>query len=107
MVKNGMHPVHPGEILREEYLAHMGMSVHALAQALRVPATRLHEIVKEHRSVTLFQSSCPFALSAVEGYRSAAGSLFWDRCTVLAEPATELRFENRRSGTEGQDRARS
>ena len=52
MVKNGMRPVHPGEILREEYLAPMGMSVHALAQALRVPATRLHEIVKERRSIT-------------------------------------------------------
>lgn len=36
MVKNGMRPVHPGEILREEYLAPMGMSVHALSQALRV-----------------------------------------------------------------------
>ena len=46
MVENGMRPVHPGEILRDEYLAPMGMSVHALAQALRVPATRLHEIVK-------------------------------------------------------------
>ena len=30
MMKNGMRPVHPGEILREEYLAPMGMSVHAL-----------------------------------------------------------------------------
>ena len=52
MVKNKMRPVHPGEILREEYLAPMGMSVHALAHALRVPATRMHEIVKEHRSIT-------------------------------------------------------
>lgn len=52
MAKNGMRPVHPGEILREEYLAHMGMSVHALSQALRVPATRLHEIVKERLSIT-------------------------------------------------------
>jgi addiction module HigA family antidote len=53
MVKNGMRPVHPGEILREEYLTPMGISVHALSQALRVPATRLHEIVKERRSITL------------------------------------------------------
>ena len=52
MVKNKMRPVHPGEILREEYLVPMGMSVHALSQALRVPATRLHEIVKERRSIT-------------------------------------------------------
>ncbi|MDD2686522.1 MAG: HigA family addiction module antitoxin [Gallionella sp.] len=52
MAKNGMRPVHPGEILREEYLLPMEMSVHALSQALRVPATRLHEIVKERRSIT-------------------------------------------------------
>ncbi len=45
MVKSKMRPVHPGEILREEYLVPMGMSVHALSQALRVPATRRHEII--------------------------------------------------------------
>ncbi len=52
MVKNKMYPVHLGEILCEEYLAPMGMCIHALLQALRVPATRLHEIVKERRLVT-------------------------------------------------------
>lgn len=49
---NGMRPVHPGEILREDFLEPLGLSVNALAQALRVPATRLHEIVKERRAVT-------------------------------------------------------
>jgi addiction module HigA family antidote len=49
---NGMRPVHPGEILREDFLAPLNLSVNALAQALRVPATRLHEIVKERRAVT-------------------------------------------------------
>ena len=49
---NRMRPVHPGEILREDYLAPLDMSVNALAIALGVPATRLHEIVKERRSVT-------------------------------------------------------
>jgi len=49
---NGMRPVHPGEILREDFLTPLGLSVHALAQALHVPATRLHEIVKERRAVT-------------------------------------------------------
>ena len=51
-VKNRMRPVHPGEILREEYLVPLDMSVNALAQALRVPGTRLHEIVKERRAIT-------------------------------------------------------
>ena len=51
-VKNRMRPVHPGEILREEYLIPLKLSVNALAHALRIPATRLHEIVKERRSIT-------------------------------------------------------
>lgn len=49
---NNLTPIHPGEILREEFLLPLNMSVHALALALRVPATRLHEIVKERRSIT-------------------------------------------------------
>ena len=49
---NNMRPVHPGEILREDFLAPLGMSVNALARVLGVPATRIHEIVKERRSVT-------------------------------------------------------
>lgn len=51
-VLNNMRPVHPGEVLREDYLAPLGMSVNALAMALGVPATRIHEIVKERRAVT-------------------------------------------------------
>lgn len=47
-----MRPVHPGEILREDFLAPLNMSANALALALNVPATRIHEIVKERRSVT-------------------------------------------------------
>jgi addiction module HigA family antidote len=43
---------HPGEVLREEFLDPLGMSVNALAMALRVPATRIGAIVKEERAVT-------------------------------------------------------
>ena len=49
---NRMRPVHPGEVLREDYLVPLGLSVNALAVALGVPATRIHEIVKERRAVT-------------------------------------------------------
>lgn len=49
---NRMRPVHPGEILREDFLAPLGLSVNALSIALGVPATRMHEIVKERRAVT-------------------------------------------------------
>jgi len=52
MIHNGMRAIHPGEILREDYLVPLGLSVNALANALHVPATRLHEIVKERRSIT-------------------------------------------------------
>jgi plasmid maintenance system antidote protein VapI len=50
-VKRKMRPVHPREILREESLLLLGMSVKALAHGLHVPSTRLHEIVKERRSI--------------------------------------------------------
>lgn len=49
---NRMRPVHPGEVLREDYLAPLGLSVNALSVALGVPSTRIHEIVKERRAVT-------------------------------------------------------
>ncbi|MBV5328400.1 MAG: HigA family addiction module antidote protein [Chlorobium sp.] len=49
---NKMRPIHPGEILREEYLVPMAMSAHALALALRVPAPRINEIVRERRAIT-------------------------------------------------------
>jgi len=49
---NRMRAVHPGEVLREDFLVPLGLSAHALAQVLGVPATRIHEIVKERRAVT-------------------------------------------------------
>lgn len=52
MTDNGMRPIHPGEILREDYLEPTGMSVNALSKALRVPATRMNEIVRENRGIT-------------------------------------------------------
>ena len=47
-----MRPVHPGEVLREDFLVPIGLSVNALSVALDVPATRIHEIVKERRGVS-------------------------------------------------------
>jgi addiction module HigA family antidote len=47
-----MRPVHPGEVLREEFLVPLGMSAHALAMELKVPAPRINEIVRERRAVT-------------------------------------------------------
>ena len=47
-----MRPVHPGEVLREDFLVPLGMSANALSIALDVPAMRIHEIVKERRGVS-------------------------------------------------------
>lgn len=52
MVKNRMRPVHPGEVLREDYLVPLGLSANALAKELNVPAPRINDIVSERRAVT-------------------------------------------------------
>jgi addiction module HigA family antidote len=52
MFRNGMRPVHPGEVLREDYLVPLGMSANALAKALNVPAPRINDIVRERRGIT-------------------------------------------------------
>jgi addiction module HigA family antidote len=50
--KNGMRPVHPGEVLREEFFAPLDLSASRLAQAIGVPTNRLTEIAAERRNVT-------------------------------------------------------
>lgn len=50
--KNNMRPIHPGEILREEYLTPLDMSANQLAQAIDVPTNRITEIVAERRAIT-------------------------------------------------------
>jgi addiction module HigA family antidote len=52
MVKNGMRPVHPGEVLREEFMKPMSLSANALASAIGVTAARVNDIVRERRGVT-------------------------------------------------------
>ena len=52
MFKNGMRPVHPGEVLREDYLKPMDLSANALARHLHVPASRVNDIVLERRGVS-------------------------------------------------------
>ena len=52
MKKSLMPPVHPGEILREDFMKPLGLSINRLALDLRVPATRIGEIVHERRRIT-------------------------------------------------------
>jgi addiction module HigA family antidote len=49
---NKMRPIHPGEILREEFLVPLGLSASALALELKVPAPRINDIVRERRAIT-------------------------------------------------------
>ena len=51
MIKNGMRPVHPGEILREE-LEELGMSAKAIARELGVPQNRISDILRGRRGIT-------------------------------------------------------
>ncbi len=52
MLKNGMRPIHPGEVLREDFLIPLTMSANALAKALNVPAPRINDIAREKRGVS-------------------------------------------------------
>ncbi|MGB6133272.1 MAG: HigA family addiction module antitoxin [Acidobacteriaceae bacterium] len=67
-----MPPLHPGEMLREEFMKPLGLSANALALALRVPVTRISEIVNERRSVT-----ADTALRLARYFRMSPG--FWLR----------------------------
>ncbi|MFM7008516.1 MAG: HigA family addiction module antitoxin [Betaproteobacteria bacterium] len=51
-MKNQMRAIHPGEVLKEEYLAPLGLSVNALAKALHVTPSRVNDIVLCRRGVT-------------------------------------------------------
>jgi antitoxin HigA-1 len=47
-----LKPVHPGEILREEFMVPLGLSMNRVAIDLRVPVTRIADIVNEKRGIT-------------------------------------------------------
>ena len=52
MKKKKLHPVHPGEVLLEEFLKPMSLSQNKLALSIGVPARRINEIVLEKRRIT-------------------------------------------------------
>ncbi len=74
--------VHPGEILREEFLKPLRMSAYELAKRLHVPAPRVNDIVLERRGIS--------ADTAVRLSR-----FFWNHGAVLAQPARGLRGQPR------------
>ncbi len=52
MRRKKLKPVHPGEILSEEFMAPLGLSMNKMAMDLRVPVTRIADIVNEKRGIT-------------------------------------------------------
>jgi addiction module HigA family antidote len=70
-------PIHPGEILREDFMRPLGISMNRLALDLHVPVTRIAEIVHERRGITpdtalrlgrYFNTSARFWLNAQAAY---------------------------------------
>ena len=49
---NKMPPVHPGEILREEFMLPMGLTSYRIAKDIGVPLPRIHDIVNEKRGIS-------------------------------------------------------
>jgi addiction module HigA family antidote len=81
-----MPPLHPGEMLREEFMKPLSLSANALSIALRVPVTRISEILRERRGITAdtalrlaryFNMSAEFWMRLQMDYdlESAAGAL--------------------------------
>lgn len=76
-MKNAMRPVHPGEVLREEFIKPMNLTPHAVASALRVQPACINEIVREECGVTAdtalrlaryFGTTPPFWLNLQQAY---------------------------------------
>ena len=47
-----IRPVHPGEVLQDDFLVPLNLSATALARALRVPVTHIHDIINERRALS-------------------------------------------------------
>lgn len=54
MREKKLPPIHPGEILKEEFLDEMGISQYKLSKDINVPARRINEIIQRKRSVTAY-----------------------------------------------------
>ena len=52
MVKRKLPPIHPGEILKEEFIEPLGITPYRVAKDTHMPATRISEIIKGRRSIT-------------------------------------------------------
>ena len=88
MPVNQMRPLHPGEILLEEFLKPLKMSANALSIALRIPAPRINDLVREKRGL-----SADTALRLARYFGSTAQ--FW----LNLQTAYELKIVEQQMGT--------
>ena len=88
MPVNKMRPIHPGEILLEEFLKPLKMSANALSIALRIPAPRINDLVREKRGL-----SADTALRLARYFGSTAQ--FW----LNLQTAYELKIVEQQMGT--------
>lgn len=77
MIDTKLAPIHPGEVLREEFLKPLGLSQNRLALEIGVPARRINEIVLGKRGVT--------------ATRRSPGALLWYVTAILARPSNVIR----------------
>jgi addiction module HigA family antidote len=88
-MRKKLKPVHPGEHLREDFLKPYGLSMNQLAMDLRVPVTRIADIVAERRGIT-----ADTALRLARYFKTTPG--FWMNMQIQYEldvAEDELRAE--------------
>lgn len=97
MAKNGMRPIHPGEVLREDFIVPLGMSASALARELHVPTNRITALLHEERAVTAetamrlaryFGTTPEFWLNLQQGFDLRAAQI---RCAKQVEREVRTR----------------
>ena len=100
-VKNRMRPIHPGEVLREEFLDPLGMSANQLALRLRVPPNRITSILNGSRAVTaetslrlgrFFRTTADFWMNLQKTYElRLAEEAYGERIERDVQPAPEVK----------------
>jgi hypothetical protein len=84
-----MEPIHPGEILSEEFLNPLNVSQYKLAKDINVPARRINEIVHGKRSITA--DTARYDSRGILAFQSVFGSIF-RRGTILKQKRKSSRI---------------
>lgn len=92
MIKNGMPPIHPGEILREEFLLPLQNDTIAFAERLCVPAATVEAVVNERAPVTPeLASKLAAHFKTSEGFWLSLQATYDERVAAVAQQAAETK----------------